>query len=688
MKRIPYSESALFIALSLALSSPARALDAPRLPPSQSDFGGSGLLQMPSGRMGPEGEFSVNASVTNAPYNRYAVTLQPLDWLETTIRYTDITNRLYGSEELSGDQSYKDRGLDFKLKLWQESYYLPELSLGVRDIAGTALFGSEYLAASKRFYDLDFTLGLGWGYLSNQQHIRNPFGRLNDKFYTRPADAGGEQGGKVATNAFFRGPYAAFFGGIEYHSPWRPLRFKLEYDANNYRHEPQDNPQEQKSPLNIGAVYRFGEALDVHVGYERGDTWMLGFTLRTNFQSDIAQTKQDPKPEPIAAETPAKDTSMAQLAQTLSDGGFQVQRIREEPPDTLALYGVETRYRNSDQAIDRRARQIANRAPRHHSRLAFVNESHSMAKTRTEFERDDFESYARYEQDTFTPKRVRESVEQPSGATLFKSPPSDPSFNFIPDLNQSIGGPDDFYLYQITANAGLDYRLTPGWELSGTLSANIINNFDQFRYTAPSNLPRVRTYIREYLKGSDVNLKNLQLTHFRRLTDELYSQWYAGYLEFMYAGLGGEILYLPNGAAWALSANVNAVQQREFEQHLGLRDYRTTTGHVNAYYQTGLHGVLAKLSVGRYLAKDKGFTLDFSREFSSGIVAGVYATFTDVSAADYGEGSFTKGFYLTIPFDTFFVHSTTRKGRLTWSPLTRDGGQSLLRKYELYELYR
>lgn len=56
--------------LTLSLMGPALVwaqdmpFEAPSLQPSQSDFGGVGLMQMPTGRMAPEGEF--NFSVTGS----------------------------------------------------------------------------------------------------------------------------------------------------------------------------------------------------------------------------------------------------------------------------------------------------------------------------------------------------------------------------------------------------------------------------------------------------------------------------------------------------------------------------------------------------------------------------------------------------------------------------------------------
>ena len=40
--------------------------------------------------------------------------------------------------------------------------------------------------------------------------------------------------------------------------------------------------------------------------------------------------------------------------------------------------------------------------------------------------------------------------------------------------------------------------------------------------------------------------------------------------------------------------------------------------------------------MGRFF-KDEGVHLNFEHKFDTGVVAGVYAAFTNVSAADYGE---------------------------------------------------
>ena len=109
-------------------------------------------------------------------------------------------------------------------------------------------------------------------------------------------------------------------------------------------------------------------------------------------------------------------------------------------------------------------------------------------------------------------------------------------------------------------------------------------------------------------------------------------------------------------------------------------------GHATLYVDTGVYDVLATLSAGRYLAGDKGATAQLAKTFRNGVTMGAFATKTNVSAQQFGEGSFDKGVFLTIPFDALFTRSTPGAAYVLWKPLTRDGGQQLARQEQLYNI--
>ena len=140
----------LYSMLALCVSAACHAETYPApIGPSQSDFGGVGLLQTPTARMAREGEISLNYR-DNDQYRYYSASVQLFPWLETTLRYTDVRTKQYSSvDAFSGDQTYKDKAFDVKLRLWEESYWMPQVSVGAKDIGGTGLFDAEYIVASK-----------------------------------------------------------------------------------------------------------------------------------------------------------------------------------------------------------------------------------------------------------------------------------------------------------------------------------------------------------------------------------------------------------------------------------------------------------------------------------------------------------------------------------------------------------
>ncbi|MEO8994589.1 MAG: YjbH domain-containing protein [Rhodanobacter sp.] len=657
--------------------------------PTQGDFGGAGLWQTPTARMADEGEVALTASRTS-PYTRYNFTLQPLPWLEGIFRYINVGNLRYGPANLSGSQSLKDKSIDAKVRLWQESHYLPTVALGVRDLGGTGLFSSEYVVANKRFGAIDASLGLAWGYMGSRGDIRNPLSIISDRFNTRPRPDVGS-GGTPNSNNYFRGR-PSFFGGISYQTPWQPLLLKAEYEGNNYQHEPKNNNQRQRTPVNVGFVYRLNPSVDISVAYERGTTAMFGFTLHTNLAASAGPTKvldPPPPPRPVtpSVASPQQVNWSAVTTELGNNAGLQVSRVTQRGRE-LVVTGEQTRYFYPAKALGRMSRVLDNQLGPTIDWFTMVTTHEGMPMVATSVHRQRFDDLLDYNIDLSAFRRsVQQEVPLPQHETvLYQQTPPKFTGGFALTYGQSLGGPDAFVLYNISANYDADFHFTPSLWWSGNFSANLVNNYDKFKYDAPSNLPRVRTYVREYLTSSRFTVPVFQLTTAKRLGPDLYGIAYAGLLESMYGGVGGEVLYRPMGERWALGADVNWVRQRGFDQDFSFRRYQVATGHITAYMNLGYKDLTLKLSGGRYLAGDWGSTIDLSREFSNGVRMGAYATFTNVSSKQFGEGSFDKGIYLSIPFDLMMPRSQTSSALILWQPLLRDGGAKLNKRYNLYDL--
>jgi hypothetical protein len=205
---------------------------------------------------------------------------------------------------------------------------------------------------------------------------------------------------------------------------------------------------------------------------------------------------------------------------------------------------------------------------------------------------------------------------------------------------------------------------------------NLYNDFTASR-PADSRLPNVRTQVARYLVDGESGIEQFYAEHKKSVSPSVHTRVYAGILEAMYGGLGGEVLYSPYKQRWALGLNVNAVKQREFERNFKFRDYETITAHVSAYYASPFYNVDMAVHIGRYLAKDRGYTFEARRTFDSGFSLGGFFTRTNVSAEDFGEGSFDKGLFFRIPFDGILPGNTRAAYSTILRPLERDGGRRL-----------
>ena len=655
---------------------------------SQHAYGGVGLVTMPSARMHEGGDFGVHISRIQ-PYNQFVFFGQPAPWLEVLFKYTDVDNRIYGIS----NQGYKDKSFDLKLRLIEERYYVPEVAVGFRDLGGTGLFSGEYLVASKQLGQFDISLGLGWGYLGQQGQLSNPFAQLDSGYRTRQRDAGGE-GGELNISSYFTGERTSIFGGIAYQLKNQPLVLKLDYDANDYQNEPLRNRFKQPSPINIAGVYSWAPGIDLHLGLARGDTLMMGVTLRTSLTQAIPPKLLDAPFEPlqIRPDGALDDLDWQNTASEIShQAGFQVQSVYfDESRGELHLTGAQTDFHDLAKGAGRVTRVLHNRLSDDAFKSIVLEERvHDMTLTVAEVDRAAFVEQASLVLDATDVSSMNVNGGRPASEgkeVLYVAKPSPLTFSLMPSFSANIGGPDEFVLYQLGLRAGARYHFDQQQRhfINMSFELGLIDNYELFEFEAPSNLPRVRTQIRDYLKTSQLRMSQLYGATFSQPQQNLFWLGYAGYLESMYAGVGTEMLYRPFGENWALGLDINYVQQRAFAQDFGLRDYTAVTGHLTAYYE--FEELLLQLSAGQYLAKDRGATLDISRRFFNNARLGAWATRTNVSAADFGEGSFDKGVYVVIPFDMFSLRSTRESGRANFSFLTRDGGQKLIRPQQLFEI--
>jgi len=661
--------------------------------PSFSNYGTLGLLQNPSARFHPAGTLAF-AWNRQQPYLRGSILAYPFNWMEASYQYTDVNNKLYSdSPAFSGNQTYKDKSFDLKLRLLKESFYLPAVAVGFRDAAGTSMFASEYIVASKYYRNIDFSFGLGWGTLSNQSY-RNILADVDASFNDRSL-VDGSQGGEFTLGSFFSGPMGAFAGMEIYLPHAHGSRIKVEYDGLNYDVEGFP-PVLQKEKFNLGLVYPATENLHLKLGIIRGNTLNIGFSY-TGFygRKNPLLAKNDPL-EPvensdIVRKITAKEKSLAYKAtlKYLNERGLYLQAANIEGSNLEVAY-TQSKFESYSRATGRVARILDQIAPEYIDSFSIVNLNADMGLSQIDLPRNQLTQldtssglHTLLDRTDFSDiKFSREDYEFAPDSKLPKT-----ISKISPVLRSQIGGPDGFYFGDLRLQSSTETLFSKNLSLIAQVSIGIIDTFDEMNPNPDSVLPHVRTDIVEYLKKSRAfQIKRLQLNYFSSLSKNIYIKGTMGYLEEMFGGYGGEILYRPLDRNYGLGAEIFHVAQRDYDQRFSFRDYQTVTGHVNFYYEEPITQVLFQVKGGRFLAKDSGFNFNFSRRFKSGMRVGAFLSSTDISRVEFGEGSFDKGFYFWIPIESFFTKFSRGYTGFGLRPITRDGAALLVHSYNLWSV--
>jgi len=260
------------------------------------------------------------------------------------------------------------------------------------------------------------------------------------------------------------------------------------------------------------------------------------------------------------------------------------------------------------------------------------------------------------------------------------------SWSIFPQLRQEYFDPNNPLGLSVAIDGVASLELFRGFTLSGGLEAIVIN--DYARRPSDSLLPHVRTDFLNYVTDGRYGIQDLMAEYRFRLAPNVYAAVRGGYLEDMFGGVGGEVLWRPEGQRWALGADLYEVKQRDFNRLFAFQPYHVLTGHVTLYYASPWYGLNFELRAGRYLAGDQGATFQITRRFNTGVEIGAYMTKTNVSAAQFGEGSFDKGIFIRLPISWMLPIHTQVEWMLNLRPVQRDGGQALAGDETLYEKTR
>ena len=707
--------STLPAALLLGLGASAASAD-PLIGNKLNGRGLPGGIDTPSAEMLPDATLGATLSYSDLG-RRNTLVFQILPRLTASLSY----GRFDSLEESRG--YVWDRSFDLRYQFLDEDPdgWRPAVAIGLQDFMGTGFYSAEYIVATKTINPrLRVSAGLGWGRLAQSGGIGSPFG-------DRPGPDE-EEGGKPNADQWFKGEVAPFINAT-----WQAtdkLALTAEYSGDDYACETGDadkcerrvwlsDHDELKNNINLGASYNFGQNYQVSGYLLGGQTLGVQFSVamgpnQAPFPSGIEKAPAPVRPRPSPAADP-EGWSGAWSADPTAQPAIQkaLQTALNKEGQTLESMALDAnraevrirnrRYMQHAEAIGRTARLMTRALPPSVETMVITFSEDGLPTTSVTLRRSDVERLENTEASQIANVAVlSDAVPRPGNLTYSEG--MFPRFRWVlkPYASTSLFDPDEPFRYEIGAEAGVEYEPTPGLVLAGSLRQRVLGSMEQdgpggmtpeeyedldTDYDEETGVPRVRSDGRMYSGNKSPTIPRLTLAWYAKATPTVYTRITGGLIERAFGGISAEALWWPTNSPLALGAEISRVKKRDFRDVFGFRDYEVTTGFVSAYY-TWDNGIRAQLDVGQYLAGDKGATLTLERQFANGWRVGAWASKTDISSEDFGEGSFDKGVSISIPLAWGTGEPSMRRVGGDIRSLSRDGGSKLRVQGRLYDRIR
>lgn len=611
---------------------------------SYNNHGVIGLVNMPTARFYDETSHGITV-YDGTPDQKITLTSNPYDWLEASFFYTNIQGVEYPGYEY---QDYKDKGFNLKMRLKEEGF-LPALAIGIYDIAGTGLYSSEYVVASYGKKRFDFHFGLGWGSLNGAKNkINNPLGYIDDRFKERNSEVAG-MGGMFQPSKYFSSKKTSPFYGLSYSLNDSTI-VKIEKDttftSGNIDYET------SKYEYSLGIDYVYNENFVFGLSFERGNYFSLRLVYKNNPKKNLQ------KFEYKVTEINDDDDKYAKLIKNLEQNGIGVKKIKETA-NSLGLELTQFVHPNM-QIVEKIIKEasINSGIKKNIVKDIKIADLDAVSEIGTEFNKN--------------------------AKLIYESKPSR-KFNSSSKIRFKpfIASREEFFKGALLLENDSELILKENLFFNTNLKYSLANNFDDLRFPPLTSFPaQVRSDVKQYLKNMDdgVLIGRAQLDYHLSPKKYHHLMFSGGILEDMFNGYGFEYLYFKHNTNYAIGFELFNVKKRDYNWGFGTLDYENLTGSANFYYRNyGLLPFDLKVSFGEYLAGDIGSTFEISRSYSNGMKLGVFASNTDVTAEQFGEGSFDKGIFFDIPIYGNFIN-------YTWRPLTKDPGAKIIRMNNLYDL--
>ncbi|MFY9715091.1 MAG: YjbH domain-containing protein [Candidatus Rhabdochlamydia sp.] len=633
-----------------------------------------GYFYTPSARMDTMGTLATNITSTSS-FQIYGMGFQFFDRIQVSVNY-----HIYKGMK----KQNTDRIANIKLGLITEQddfTYLPTLAVGIDDFIGIGGVNSPYIVMSKQFLPLNVECSLGWG----RKRLQGIFAGISCSPFRK------------SEKGFLKN-----------------LSFIAEYNSNK------EKSDSLKGKINTGLVFSAGDYFQFSLTSLGGKEVAISSCLQFPLGLNQKIKSQDPclyvspiNTEPLGCMRGKQDFSQ-EIAYALKQQGLDLYRasIRYNAfgDKQLCLKIINTRYCQECEVRERIQCVLAALTPSDITSILLVIEEGGVNCQAYCFDRKLLRLWyhnqiSDYSYNVLVPlQEVPECKNCYEEALIFQRHKPIGTLIIRPRMLTFFGTNNGKFKYNIGAIISPEgyikdqfyYKVQLGYSISSSMQ-----KITQHQKN-PSYLPIVRSDMLSYLRPNRLSLEEAYLQKTWNLGCGWFFRTATGYFEIAYTGIAAECLFYPVNSNWAIGLECAATYKRKYQ---GI----TFTNHVKQLKKTGyveipftgmqyfldiyydckpLH-VDLQMSIGQFLAKDRGVRIELGRYFPSGLRFSVWMTITNGHDRVNGRIYYDKGFCFVLPLDLFFPRSSRNYLGFCMSAYLRDIGARTKTGISLYDtLYR
>lgn len=648
------------------------------LPVHYGFYGHAGYFNMPSARMGEEGNVVFGYSSV-PPYSNYFLGFQLFKRLELSGAYRVFKGIEDQALSPFGFGDFSDKGVNVKLGLIlpeDSEYLLPGLAVGWIDFLGSSRFDTPYVVLTQVFPRFGLELSLGYGWKCSR----------------------------------------GFFGGASWMPWWKScdfvlknICFALEYDGHNYRIDPHVLCRTQKHPFNIGIKYLLGRYGNLFISSTRGEEIAMGIA----FCCGLGATKgflpkiEDPLPyqspinwQKLCVLRP-KESLVEDLAYAFEEQGFCLMKaLIECCPDngskTLRVEAINLQWRYERVVHKQIAHLLAFLTPSDVDQVIAVVRTEGMAIQEYRFRREDLWRFAYGticdpELDVLSPLREATCPPRKYKDQIFMIGEDPINYELLPRFRSFFGSARGKLKVGMDLVASVDGLLWDFLYYKSLLRYTVFSQMEVIGdrdFLNPSQLLNVNSDRIRYYQTARLFLEEAYLQRSWSMGCGFYGKVGAGLFDVAYGGFTAEVLYYPVGACWAIGVDAAALKKRTYNGRSFMRTIRKFDGtyatfvpysfltqyFLDFHYDFKAANLELKLSFGQFLARDIGLRTELTRYFNNGVKVGIWYTMTNGHDVLNGSRYYDKGVMLTVPFDLFLKYSSKSTWKYSMAAWLRDVG--------------